>query len=108
PGNRLTQPLHDDVADAKYADTGRLQRVPRAFAVGEQEMGRAIAAGDPGATTFDADAGPRQRFAHVRQGTGPVVQLDRNILHRWPQSCAVSCASQRTSQRTELAMKQDA
>src|SRR5690606_28424727 len=69
PGNRLTQPLHDDVADAKYADTGRLQRVPRAFAVGEQEMGRAIVADDPGAAAFDADAGPRQCFAHVCQGT---------------------------------------
>src|SRR5262249_52404064 len=85
-------PLLDD------RDPGRLEGPARGRSVLEQEVGDADAADDPGAAPLDAHARATQHLAHARERAGTVLEGDGQVLH--------GAGSQRTSVRTELAMKQ--
>ena len=77
----LFQPEQHHVSDRGHPQSGRFQRLPRALSISHEEMRHADSADHPGPAAFHAHARGAQRFAHLREGSGPVLQFDREVFH---------------------------
>src|SRR5262245_21297760 len=101
-GNRLLEPLHDHLALGEHLDAGRLERAPGRGAVCKEKVCPACGPHDPCATALDAHSGATERFAHVRERTRSILELDGQIPH---QAFSTMTGSTRTSLFTDCEMK---
>lgn len=84
--NRLFEALHNDVTLGKHANPGLLECRARGAAVGKEKVRDPATINDPRPSALDADAGASQRFPHVGQCAGPIIEFNGNVLYgrlRW-------------------------
>jgi hypothetical protein len=76
-GDGLHQSQDEHLTFLNNANASRFECVARCNAVLEQKMSDAGAAGNPCASTLDADPGAAQRLAHFGQRTGSIIKGNR-------------------------------
>src|ERR1051326_3805427 len=73
----LIESLDHDVILLDDANAGAFECAPRCGGGGEEKVRDAV----PPAAAFDAHAGAAERFAHLRERAGTIVELNAEVFH---------------------------